>query len=78
MDEARVVVEGLELFAITASLGSVESLVMPPHFMQPKDFTAEQLSLSGVTKTTIRLSVGAEDPDDLIADLQQALAGIQL
>jgi cystathionine beta-lyase/cystathionine gamma-synthase len=77
MDEARSMVEALELFAITASLGSVESLVMPPQFMQPRDLTAEQVAISGVTKSTIRLSIGAEDPDDLIADLDQALARIQ-
>jgi cystathionine beta-lyase/cystathionine gamma-synthase len=76
MEDARVFVEALELFAITASLGSVESLVMPPHFMQPRDFTPEQVAISGLTPSTVRLSVGAEDPDDLIADLDQALAKV--
>jgi cystathionine beta-lyase/cystathionine gamma-synthase len=76
-DDARVFVEALELFAITASLGSVESLVMPPHFMQPRDFSAEQARISGVTPSTVRLSIGAEDADDLIADLQQALGRIR-
>jgi len=76
MEDARIFVEALELFAITASLGSVESLVMPPHFMQPRDFTPEQVSVSGLTPTTVRLSIGAEDPDDLIADLDQALAKV--
>jgi cystathionine beta-lyase/cystathionine gamma-synthase len=72
-DEARAFVESLELFAITASLGSVESLVMPPQFMQPRDFTAEQRRASGLSESTVRLSIGAEDPEDLIADLAQAL-----
>jgi cystathionine beta-lyase/cystathionine gamma-synthase len=76
MEEAREVVESLELFAVAASLGSVDSLVMPPQLMQPKDFTAEQVSLSAVTRSTIRLCIGAEDPDDLVADLRQALARI--
>lgn len=76
MEDARVFVEALELFAITASLGSVESLVMPPHFMQPRDFTPGQVSVSGLTPSTVRLSIGAEDPDDLIADLDQALRKI--
>ena len=74
MDEARTVVESLELFAIAASLGSVDSLVMPPQLMQPKDFTPEQVAISAVTRSTIRLSIGAEDPDDLVGDLRQALA----
>jgi len=76
MEEAREVVESLELFAVAASLGSVDSLVMPPQLMQPKDFTPEQTSLSAVTRSTIRLCIGAEDPDDLVADLRQALAHI--
>jgi len=73
LDRAREVVEALQLFAMTASLGSVESLVMPPHLMQPRDFTPEQRHVSGVSESTVRLSIGAEDPDDLIADLAQAL-----
>ena len=76
MDEAGVFVEALGLFAITASLGSVESLVMPPHFTQPRDFSAEQLKICGITPSTVRLSIGAEDTDDLIADLEQALAKV--
>jgi cystathionine beta-lyase/cystathionine gamma-synthase len=77
MDEAQVFVEALDLFAITASLGSVESLVMPPHFIQPRDFTDEQRRICGITKSTVRLSIGAEDTDDLIADLGQALQRIK-
>ncbi len=72
-DEARRFVEALELFAMTASLGSVESLVMPPQFMQPRDFTPEQRRMSLIGESTVRLSIGAEDPEDLIADLAQAL-----
>ena len=74
LDEAKVFVEALQLFAMTASLGSVESLVMPPHFMQPKEFTPEQVAASQLSKSTVRLSIGGEDPDDLIDDLRQALA----
>jgi cystathionine beta-lyase/cystathionine gamma-synthase len=76
MQEAGIFVEALELFAITASLGSVESLVMPPHLTQPRDLSDEQLKACGITPSTVRLSIGAEDPDDLIADLKQALATI--
>ncbi len=73
LEEARVFTESLELFAMTASLGSVDSLVMPPQFMQPREFTAEQRAASLVTPATVRLSIGAEDPDDLIEDLDAAL-----
>lgn len=73
-EEARRFVEALELFATTASLGSVESLVMPPQFMQPREFDAAQRQASGIGPSTVRLSIGAEDTGDLIADLAQALA----
>ncbi|MBS1199750.1 MAG: methionine-gamma-lyase [Proteobacteria bacterium] len=73
LDEARVFTESLALFSMTASLGSVDSLVMPPQFMQPRDLTAEQRAICGVSESTVRLSIGAEDPDDLLEDLDQAL-----
>jgi len=73
MDEAGTFVEALQLFALTASLGSVDSLVMPPHLMQPRDFDAAQRAASGITESTVRLSIGAEDTGDLVDDLRQAL-----
>jgi cystathionine beta-lyase/cystathionine gamma-synthase len=65
--------EALELFAIAASLGSTESLVLPPALQQPRGLTAEQRGWSDVGPGTVRLSIGLEDPDDLIADLDTAL-----
>ena len=69
--------EALELFAIAASLGSTESLVVAPEMQQPRDLTPEQRLWSAIGPGTVRLSVGIEDPDDLIADLAQALARSQ-
>ena len=69
--------EALDLFAMSASLGSTESLVMPPRLMQPRDFTEEQRRWSGITEGTVRLSIGIESIDDLIADLGQALERAQ-
>lgn len=63
----------LQLFGLTASLGSTESLVMAPQFLKSREFTPEQRASSGVTDSTVRLSLGIEDPDDLVADLAQAL-----
>lgn len=74
MEAAARFVEALELFAVTASLGSVESLALPPQMLQPRDLTPEQVAASGITRSTVRLSIGAEDPADLVADLGQALA----
>ncbi|HVO44851.1 MAG TPA: aminotransferase class I/II-fold pyridoxal phosphate-dependent enzyme [Steroidobacteraceae bacterium] len=64
----------LKLFALTASLGSTESLVVAPQMMGGRDLTAEQLRLSSLTEGTVRLSIGLEDLDDLIEDVTQALA----
>ena len=69
--------KAIELFAIAASLGSTESLVVPPAMQQPRDLTSEQRLWSGITPGTVRLSIGVEDSDDLIADLDQALARSQ-
>jgi cystathionine beta-lyase/cystathionine gamma-synthase len=65
--------ESLELFALTASLGSTESLVVAPQMMTGRDLSAEQLRVSGVTESTVRLSIGLEDEEDLVADVLQAL-----
>jgi cystathionine beta-lyase/cystathionine gamma-synthase len=67
------VAEALELFAISASLGSTESLVQPGQLMRPRDLSVAEREWAGITDSTLRLSVGIEDADDLIADLDQAL-----
>lgn len=68
--------ESLKLFALTASLGSTESLVVAPQMMRGRDLTPEQVRMSAVTEGTVRLSIGLEDVDDLIEDVQQALAAV--
>jgi len=65
--------EALELFSIAASLGSTESLVVPPALQQPRNMTDEQRAWTGINAGTVRLSVGIEDGDDLLDDLRQAL-----
>jgi len=68
--------DALKLFAIAASMGSPESLIIPPGLLGPHDLPADLTALAGIDPGTIRLSIGLEDADDLIADLEQALAGI--
>ncbi len=63
----------LKLFAISASLGSTESLIQPGALMLPRDLNSREREWAGVTEKTMRLSLGIEDADDLIADLKQAL-----
>lgn len=70
---AQRFVEALGLFSIAASLGSVESLALPPQLLQPRDFDAQQLAWSGITDSTVRLSIGIEDSRDLVSDIEQAL-----
>jgi methionine-gamma-lyase len=71
---ARRVCDRVRLFLLAASLGGVESLVVLPAFTSHYDMTAEELKRGGVTPGMVRVSIGIEDAEDLIADLQQALA----
>jgi cystathionine beta-lyase/cystathionine gamma-synthase len=71
--EAGRFAECLELFSIAASVGSTESLVMPPQLLHGGEYTAEQRAQSLVGKGTLRLSIGLEDADDLKDDLSQGL-----
>jgi cystathionine beta-lyase/cystathionine gamma-synthase len=64
----------LRVIRRAASLGGVESLCSLPVLTSQWGHTDEQLARAGVTRGMARLSVGLEDPDDLIADLDQALA----
>ena len=65
--------EGLQLFSMSASVGSAESLVMPPQLLAGHEYTPEQRAASLITRGTVRLSIGLEDAADLVEDLTQAL-----
>jgi cystathionine gamma-lyase len=73
LDEARAVLERLRLFTIAESLGGVESLVDHPGLMTHASVPAEKRRELGIDDALIRLSVGIEDVQDLLADLEQAL-----
>jgi cystathionine beta-lyase/cystathionine gamma-synthase len=64
----------LRLFVHAPSLAGVESLVSEPRLTSHKGQSTEQLSAAGITPGFVRLSCGIEDPEDLVADLEQALA----
>ena len=72
-DRARQVLERTELFALAESLGSVESLSNHPAIMTHASVPADIRERLGISDSLIRLSIGIEDTDDLIADLEQAL-----
>lgn len=72
-EEAIRVMENLQLFALAESLGGVESLCSHPASMTHASIPKEERLKVGLKDTLIRLSVGVEDVDDLIADLSQAI-----
>ena len=72
-DRAARFFDRLQIFKRAASLGGVESLCSLPVLTSQWGHTDEELKRAGVTDSMARLSVGLEDPDDLIADLDQAL-----
>ena len=65
-------IDALELFLTTSSVGSTESLVAPVKHYFARDLSAEECARAGINDGTVRLSVGLEHPDDLMADLEQA------
>ncbi len=73
LEEALEIVKKVEVFSLAESLGGVESLIGHPATMTHASIPKEEREKTGVVDTLIRLSVGIEDADDLIADLQQAL-----
>jgi len=76
LDAARRFLERTRLFALAESLGGVESLVNHPAIMTHATVPRDQREALGVTDTLIRLSVGIEAVDDLLGDLEAALAAV--
>lgn len=71
--KATKFVEGLNLIQLAVSLGAVESLVELPYKMSHAELSPEDQLAAGITHQLVRLSVGIEDPKDLIQDLSQSL-----
>jgi cystathionine gamma-lyase len=70
---AKRMVEAVRIFALAESLGGVESLIGHPASMTHASVPVAMREAMGLTESLVRLSVGIEDPDDLIADLDQAM-----
>jgi methionine-gamma-lyase len=70
---ARRFGDSVKLFLLAVSLGGVESLVALPLYTSHYNMSAEELRRAGVSPGTVRVSIGVEDAEDLIADLAQAL-----
>ncbi|HEY5340073.1 MAG TPA: O-acetylhomoserine aminocarboxypropyltransferase/cysteine synthase family protein [Candidatus Aquilonibacter sp.] len=74
-NEARRVIDRLKLFSLLANVGDAKSLVIHPASTTHQQLTPQERLQSGIDESTIRLSVGIEDKRDIIADLEQAIAG---
>ena len=72
-ETTRRIVKSTKLFALAVSLGAAESLIEQPATMSHASYDATARAKAGISDSLIRLSVGLEDYDDLIADLDQAL-----
>ncbi|GAA4231534.1 methionine gamma-lyase [Actinomadura meridiana] len=73
-DAGRVFSEAVRLISLGPSLGDIASLVMHPASTSHRQMDAASLAAAGIGEGTVRLSIGLEHPDDLWADIEQALA----
>ena len=76
-EEAFKFIDNLEIFSLLANVADVKSLVIHPATTTHSQFTEEELAASDIKPNTIRLSIGTEHIDDIIADLEKGFAAIQ-
>jgi O-acetylhomoserine (thiol)-lyase len=76
-DQARKFTESLKLFSLLANVADVKSLVIHPASTTHSQMNGEELESAGIKPTTVRLSVGTEHIDDIIADLKQGFEAIK-
>ena len=77
VEAVKILFDKLELFTLAQSLGGVESLICHPSTMTHAGMEIEAQLTAGITQSLVRLSVGIEDIDDILADLSQALDASQ-
>ena len=70
-------VDALELFSNLANIGDVRSLVIHPASTTHSQLTDEELSASGISAGTVRLSIGIEDAEDIISDIRRGLDAVR-
>lgn len=76
-EAAKALINNVSLWTVAVSLGDIESLIQHPASMTHSTYEPEQRIKAGITDGLVRLSVGLEDPEDLILDLEQALARVE-
>ena len=75
-EKAEQFVNSLEMITLAVSLGDAETLIEHPASMTHAGYSKEMLEEAGISETLIRISVGLEDADDIIADLEKHLAAV--
>ncbi|MBO7599760.1 MAG: O-acetylhomoserine aminocarboxypropyltransferase/cysteine synthase, partial [Lachnospiraceae bacterium] len=75
--EAFKFIDALEIFSLLANVADVKSLVIHPASTTHSQLSKEELEASGIFESTIRLSIGTEHVDDIIADLEKGFAAIK-
>ena len=75
-EEAFRFIDGLKIFSLLANVADVKSLVIHPATTTHSQLTDEELDAAGIHKNTIRLSIGTEHIDDIIADLENGFAAV--
>jgi cystathionine beta-lyase/cystathionine gamma-synthase len=76
LEAAKIVLESVKLCTLAESLGGVETLISHPATMTHASVDLEKRERLGITDGLVRISVGIEDTDDIIADIDQALSKI--
>ena len=76
-EQARKFTESLRLFSLLANVADVKSLVIHPASTTHSQLSEEELAFCGITPTTVRLSIGIENVDDLIEDLEQGFNAVK-
>ena len=76
-EQARKFTESLKLFSLLANVADVKSLVIHPASTTHSQLSEEELAFCGITPTTVRLSIGIENVDDLIEDLEQGFNAVK-
>ena len=77
VEAVKVLFDNLAIFTLAQSLGGVECLISHPSTMTHAGMDLEAQLAAGITQSLVRISVGIEDPEDIINDLKHALAASQ-
>jgi methionine-gamma-lyase len=77
LDTGRKFINSMQLFSLAVSLGDAESLIQHPASMTHSPYSQEERLAAGISDGLIRVSIGLEHTDDIIADLAQAFAHIE-